>query len=181
MPYFDQSAKIGRFVPILGAKQHYWDAFCASSLSVPVSGFRTIRRACETAREQHDRLGEIDEQNFPHKEIMKVEVQLPADIRVVELLIRYRDREPDIDAPASEAPRFAASMMRDRRRCRRRSAAPRGPNSLTNLSAAAPIRARFIVGSEPQRRLRCLYPCPVASASAEAPHRGASDTGAPSP
>src|SRR5262249_34779229 len=55
-------------------------------------------------------LSEIDEPKLPHEEVVKAEVQLPADVRVIELLIGDRDREPDVDL-ASEAPRFAASMM----------------------------------------------------------------------
>ena len=38
------------------------------------------------AGEQHDRLGQVDEPELAHEEVMKIEVQFSADIRVVEFL-----------------------------------------------------------------------------------------------
>src|SRR5438067_4609802 len=146
---------------------------CTSVRIYQCQDFEQFVERAETAREQHDRLGEIDEPELPHKEIMKVEVQLPADIRVVELLIRYRDREPDIDAPCFRGARV--SRLHD-------AGTAAGADDEAPVLAAQILRpfgqpprqfARcLIVGREPQRRLRRLYPLSSCLRLGERRHRG---------
>ena len=65
----------------------------------------------EAARKHHQRLGEIREPELAHEEVVKLEAQLRADVRIGQLLERQPDIQPDGFAAASRAPRLAASMM----------------------------------------------------------------------
>src|SRR5262249_47712873 len=94
---FDQRLEIYDLVPIISAKQHNRNAFAHLFRLHQRQDFEQFVERSKTAGEKHDRLGKIDEPELPHEEVVKAKAQLPADVGVIELLIRDGDREPDVD------------------------------------------------------------------------------------
>src|SRR5215472_3018516 len=71
---FDQRVEINHFVPVFSAKEHDRHALsCLARLHQGQDLEQLVERA-ETAREQHNRLGEVDKPELPHEEVMEVEV-----------------------------------------------------------------------------------------------------------
>src|SRR5205085_3569463 len=172
---FDHCTEIDNVVPIFGAKQHDWDAFAHLPRLYQGEDFEQFVERAETAREEHNRLGKIDEPELPHEKIMEAEVQLPADIRVVELLVRNRDGEPDIETPCFRG--AAVSRLHD-------AGTTAGADDEAPLLAAQLFRP---FGQSPGQFSRCLIvesrravcaasiPCPAAFASASVAVAASSD------
>jgi len=59
--------------------------------------FEKFVHGSETAGENDDRLGQIEEPEFAHEEVVELEIQLSGDVRIVELLHRQRNIEPGVD------------------------------------------------------------------------------------
>src|SRR6516165_3392493 len=94
---FDQRVEINHFVPVFGAKQHDRHAFARFARLYQGQDLEQLVERAIAARKQYDRLGEVDKPELAHEKIMKIEVQLRANIRVVKFLVRDRDGQPDIE------------------------------------------------------------------------------------
>src|SRR6516162_2363921 len=94
---FNERAEIDHLIPIFAAEEHDWHALARLARLYQGQDFKQLVECAEAAREQDNRLSQVNEPKLPHEEVMKVEMQFPADIGVVEFFGRDRDGQPDIE------------------------------------------------------------------------------------
>src|SRR6516164_1932232 len=102
----NERAEIDHLIPVFGAKEHDRHALACLARLYQGQDLKQLVERAIAAREQHDRFGEVDKPELTHEEVMEVEVQFPADIGVVEVVLRDRDGQPDI-----EPSRLASAAM----------------------------------------------------------------------
>src|ERR1700730_6610104 len=154
---FHQPVEIDHPVPEFGAEKHDRHALAQLVRLHQGQDLEQLVERAIAAGEQHDRLGQVDEPELAHEEVMKIEVQFSADIGVVEFLVGDRDSKPDAEplrlgSPAigrlhdagtatgadDEAPFLAVERLRPRRQ------------------ALGELARRFIIDREPESHLRGL-------------------------
>ena len=94
---FHERLEIDHVVPVFGAEEHDRHALARLVRLDERQDFEQLVERAKTARKQDDRLGEVDEPELPHEKVMKIEVEFPADVRVVEFFVGDRDGQPDIE------------------------------------------------------------------------------------
>src|SRR5436190_15789040 len=92
-----ERVEIQHLVPELGAEQDDRHAFAHLARLRQRQDLEQLVERAEATWEQHHRLGEVDEPEFTHEEVMKVDVKLATDEGIVELLVRDRDGEADVE------------------------------------------------------------------------------------
>src|SRR5512146_2053199 len=92
-----QRVEIDHLVPEFPAEQDDWHPLAHLAGLHERQDLEHLIERAEAAGKEHDRLRQINEPEFPHEEIVEMEMQLAADEGIVELLVRDRDGEADID------------------------------------------------------------------------------------
>src|SRR6266436_3983572 len=94
---FDQRLEIDHLVPVLGAEEHDWHALARLARLHQCEDLEQLVERAIAAGEQHERFGQVDKPELAHEEVVEVKMEAPADIRVVEFLVRDRDGQPDTE------------------------------------------------------------------------------------
>src|SRR5690348_2767323 len=95
----DQRVEVHHLVPELGAEQDQRHTLLHLASLHQRQDLEELVEGAVAAWEQHHRLGEVDEPELPHEEVMEMHVELAAHIGIVELLVGDRDGETDIESP----------------------------------------------------------------------------------
>src|SRR6516162_2584854 len=93
---FHQRVELDHLAPVFGAEKHDRHVLACLARLNQRQDLKQLVECAIAAREQHDRLREIDKPELAHEEVMKIKMQVPANIGIVEFLW-YRDSQPDIE------------------------------------------------------------------------------------
>src|SRR3546814_1768492 len=86
------------FRSVAAAEQHYRHLLADLAGLHQRQQLEEFVQRAEAARHHHHGLGEIGEPELAHEEVVELEVQLAADVGIVDLLHRQRDVEADVEA-----------------------------------------------------------------------------------
>src|SRR5579859_5905783 len=86
-PIVHQSIEVNDLIPEFLTVQDNWDVFLHSACLHKGQDFEQFVQRAEAAGKQHRRFRQISKPELAHEEVVKVDVEFPTDIRIVELFV----------------------------------------------------------------------------------------------